>query len=36
MADYGVYIWSSVGITVGCLGWYLSYIFYKTKQANKL
>jgi heme exporter protein CcmD len=31
MSAYGVYIWSAVGITIGCLGLYLAYIFYKTK-----
>jgi heme exporter protein CcmD len=31
MADYGIYIWSAVGITVGCLAVYLLYVFYKTK-----
>lgn len=31
MGDYGVYVWSSIGITVACLALYLIYTFYKTK-----
>lgn len=31
MGDYGVYVWSSMGITIACLGLYLIYVYYKTK-----
>lgn len=31
MAEYGIYIWSSVGITVCSLALYLLYVYIKTK-----
>lgn len=35
MGDYGVYVWSCVGITVGSLGAYLAFILYKMKKSEK-
>lgn len=35
MGDYGVYIWSAFGVTIGSMGLYLMYVYYKTLQAVK-
>lgn len=31
MGDYGIYVWSSVGITVASLAMYLIYVYFRTK-----